>query len=102
MGTSNIVGTKLLRVDFSNLKLLKFDHRFNCGYPTYTCDRSPESVEHLFLHFQLYANQTRLLIDSLSEEIDNEVYVYPEQHVYPIFFYGGDSFNSLANKMTLE
>ena len=36
------------RSDFSDLKLRKFDHRFNCDSPTCTCNMGLESVEHFF------------------------------------------------------
>ena len=51
------VGVSLLtrlRVDFSDLKLHKFDHRFNCGSPLCSCGQGSESTVHFFLHCQLY------------------------------------------------
>ena len=83
-GINDIAGARLLtrlRVDFSDLRLHKFDHRFNSGSPTCTCGRGLESVEHFFLHCQFFADQRRVLIDSVSEVIGNEVQVYPEQHL---------------------
>ena len=47
-GINDINGTKLLtrlRVDFSDLRLHKFDHRLNCDSPTYTCSKSPTYVQ---------------------------------------------------------
>ena len=109
-GINDTAGARLLtrlRVDFSDLRpqslrLHKFDHRFNCDSPTCTCGRGLESVEHFFLHCQFYADQRRVLIDSVSDVIGNEVQVYPEQHLRCIFLYGSESFNSVANKMILE
>ena len=104
-GIDDIAGTRLLtrlRVDFSDLRLHKFNHRFNCDSPMCTCGRGFESVEHFFLQCQFYADQRGVLIDSVSEVIGNEVQVYPEQHLCCIFLYGSESFNSVANKMILE
>ena len=104
-GIDDIAGTRLLtrlRVDFSDLRLHKFNHRFNCDSPMCTCGRGLESVEHFFLQCQFYADQRSVLIDSVSEVIGNEVQVYPEQHLCCIFLYGSESFNSVANKMILE
>ena len=95
-GINDIAGARLLtrlRVDFSDLRQHKFHHRFNCDSPTCTCGRGLESVEHFFLHCQFYADQRRVLIDSVSEVIGNEVQVYPEQHLCCIFLYGSESFN---------
>ena len=72
------------------------------GFPVFTCGRGLESCEHFFLHCQFYADQSRVLIDSVSEVIGNEVQLYPEQHLCCMFLYGSESFNSVANKMILE
>ena len=61
-GINDIAGARLLtrlRVDFSDLRLHKFDHRFNCDSPTCTCGRGIVSVGHFFLHCQFYADQRR-------------------------------------------
>ena len=74
IGINDIASARLLtrlRVDFSDLRLHKFDHRFNCDSPTCTSDRGFESVEHYFLHCQFYADQGRVFIDSVSEVIGN-------------------------------
>ena len=104
-GINDIAGARLLtrlRIDFSDFRLHKFDHRFNCDSPACTCGRGLESVEHFFLHCHFYADQRRVLIDSVSEVIDNEVEVYPEQHLCYIFLYCNENFNSVTNKMILE
>ena len=101
-GINDIAGARLLtrlRVDFRDLRLHKFNHRFNCGSSTCTCGRGLESVEHFFLHCQFYADRRRVLIESVSEVIGNEVQVYPEQHLCCIFLYGSESLNSVANKI---
>ena len=60
------------------------------------------SVEHFFLHCQFYADQKRVLIDSVSEIIGNEVQVYPEQYLCRIFLHDSESFNSVADKIILD
>ena len=103
-GINDIAGARLtkLRVDFSDLRLHKSDHRFNCDSPTCTCGRSLEPVEHFFLHCQFYADQRSVLIDSVSQVIGSESQVYPEHHLCCIFLYGSKSFNSVANKVILK
>ena len=44
----------------------------------------------------------RVLLDSLSEIICNDVRVYPDQHMCHILLYGGESFNNVANRMILQ
>ena len=91
-----------LRVDFSDLKLHKFDHRFNCGSSLCSSGQGSESTVHFFLQCQLYIDPRRVLLDSVSEIIFNDVRVHPDQHTCHIFLYGGESFNSVANRMILE
>ena len=103
-GMNDKVGVNLftrLRVDFSDLKLHKFDHRFNCNSPLCSCGQDLESTVHFFLHCQLYID-LRVLLDSVSEIIFNNVRVYPDQHMCHILLYGSESFNSVANRMILE
>ena len=104
-GFSDRVGIRLLtrlRVDFSDLKLHKYDHNFNCASPVCMCGLSPESTEHFFLHCQLYANVRAVLLDSVSEIVGNDVRVLPDQHLCIIFLYGSLNFNYMANRMILE
>ena len=44
----------------------------------------PESAVHFFLHCQLYIDLRRVLLDSVSEIILNDVRVYPDQHMCQI------------------
>ena len=104
-GVNDRVGVNLLtrlRADFSDLKLHKFYHRFNCDSPLCLCGQSPESIVHFFLHCQSYIDLRRVLFDSLSKKILNDVRVYPDQHMCHILLYGSESFNSVANRMILE
>ena len=102
-GINDRVGVNLLtrlRVDFSDLKLHKFDHKFNCDSPLSSCGQSSESTVHFFLHCQLYTDLRRVLLDSVSEIILTDVRVYPDQHMCHILLYGSESFNRAANRMT--
>ena len=75
-GINDRVGVNLLtrlRVDFSDLKLHKFSHRFNCDSPLCSCGQSFEPTVHFFLHCQLYTDLRRVLLDSISEIILNDV-----------------------------
>ena len=104
-GINDRVGVNLLtrlRVDFSDLKLHKFNHRFNCDSPLCSCGQSSESTVHFFLHCQLYTDLRKVLLDSVSEIYLNDVRVYPDQHMFHILLYGSESFNSVANRMILE
>ena len=99
------VGVNLLtrlRVDFSDLKLHKFDHRFNCDSPLCSCGQGSESTIHFFLHCQLCIDLRGVLLDSISEIIFNDFRLYPDQHMCHILLYGSESFNSVANRMISE
>ena len=65
------IGVKLLtrlRVDFNDLNLNKFDHRFNCGSQLCLCSQGSKSTVHFFLHCQL-SSIDLTLFDSISEII---------------------------------
>ena len=62
------VGVNLLtrlRVDFSDLKLHKFDHRFNCDSLWCSCGQGFESTVHFFLHCQLHIDLRGVVLDSV-------------------------------------
>ena len=104
-GMNDRVGVNLLmrsRVDFSDLKLHTFNHRFNCDSPLCSCGQGFKSTVHFFLHCQLHVDLRRVLLDSVSEIILNDIRVYPDQHMCHIFLYGSEGFNSVANRMILE
>ena len=104
-GLNDRIGVNLLtrlRLDFSDLKLHRFNHRFNCDSPLCSCGQSSESTVHFSLHCQLYIDLRRVLLDSVSAIILNNVRVYPDQHMCHILLYGSGSFNSVANRMILE
>ena len=84
-----------LRVDFSDLKLHKFDHRFNCDSPLCSCGQGYGSTVQFFLHCQLYIDLRGMLLDSVSEIIFSDVRVYPDQHMCHILL-------CVANRMILE
>ena len=91
-----------LRVDLSDLKLHRFNHRFDCDSPLCSCGQSSESSVHFFIHYQLYIDLRRVLLDSVSEIILNDIRVYPDQHMCHILLYGSESFNSVVSRMILE
>ena len=75
-GTNDRIGVNLLttlRVDFSDLTLHKFNHRLNCDSPLCSSGQSSRSTVHFLLHYQLYIDLSRVLLDSVSEIIFNDV-----------------------------
>ena len=69
-----------LRVDFSDLRLHKFDHRFNCDSPLCSCGQGSESTVHFFAALPVKYWSDGVLLDSVSEIIFSDVRVYPDQH----------------------
>ena len=86
----------------AHLKLRKFDHRFNCNSPLCSCGQGSESTVHFSCTASLYIDLRRVLLDSVSDIIFNDVRVYPDQHMCHILLYDSESFNSVANRMILE
>ena len=55
-----------LRVDFSDLREHRFNHKWNCAIPTCKCKNENESTEHFFLRCPIYIKERDDLFSALS------------------------------------
>ena len=62
-----------LRVDFSDLRLHRFNHSFNCISPMCKCGSEEESSEHFLLLCPRFTNQRITLMSSISVAINPSI-----------------------------
>ena len=90
-----------LRVNFSDLREHRFDHRFNCPNPLCKCSIENESTEHFLLRCLLYSTIRKTLLSNLAIAVNDEILNLPHDHLTSIILYGSTSFNLITNKTIL-
>ena len=90
-----------LRVNFSDLREHRFDHRFNCPNPLCKCSIENESTEHFLLRCPLYSTIRQTLLSNLAIAVNDEILNLPHDHLTSIILYGSTSFNLITNKTIL-
>ena len=102
-GIKDIFGFKLLtrlRVDFSDLRLHRLNHNFNCSNATCACGTDDESPEHFLLQCPLFALPRTSLLNSVSAAINPAALQLP--HLSDILLNGSPAFNDITNKIIIE
>ena len=102
-GIKDIFGLKLLtrlRVDFSDLRLHRLNHNFNCSNATCACGTDEESPEHFLLHCPRFALPRTSLLNSISAAINPAALELP--HLPDILLNGSPAFNDITNKIIIE
>ena len=103
-GISDKFGIKLLtkiRVSFSDLRDHRYHHNFNCLSPICQCGIDDETSVHYFLCCPRYSTQRTTLLSNISNIINSDVTVLPNEHLYYILVYGSNVYNSICNKLIL-
>ena len=91
-----------LQVDFSDLRIHRFNHHFNCVYPICKCPLDESSTEHFLLRCPRFAIPRRVMLESISDIIHNDIEQLPIHHVAEILLFGSSAFNRICNKLILE
>ncbi len=91
-----------LRVDFSDLREHRFNHRFNCPSPICKCTLDEETIVHFLLRCPRYIVQRRVLLASVSDIIKNDINQLPNDHVTDLLLLGSRVFNAISTKLILE
>ena len=97
-------GVKLLtkiRVSFSDLRDHRFNHNFNCNSPLCSCGIEDETSVHFFLRCPRCLTQRSVLLSEISEIINSDVTVLPDEHLYHILVYGSNVYNSVSNRLII-
>ena len=104
-GISDRHGIKLLtkiRVGFSDLRDHRFSHNFNCTTPVCNCALDEETTSHYLLHCPLFSLQRIPFLSRISEVINSDVSILPDDHLTRILLYGSNVFNSICNKLIVS
>lgn len=91
-----------LRVRFSDLNEHRFEHNFGRNNPMCTCNVAVESIAHFFLHCQSYLHHRDILLEELSNIVNNDVTQLPDDHLCDLLLFGSKTYNTIANKMILQ
>ena len=101
----DIFGLKLvtrLRVDFSDLRLHRFNHKFNCENPTCACGLEDESTDHFLLRCPRFVAPRINLLSSISDAINPSILDLPHDHLSNILINGSPVYNEISNKLIIE
>ena len=90
-----------LRVDFSDLRLHRFNHNFNCPSPTCKCLVEEESPEHFLLRCPLFSLRRITLFSNIVSAVNIEILNLPDDHLTRIILFGSNSFNKITNRTLL-
>jgi len=104
-GIRDNYGIKLLakiRVEFSDLRDHRFNHKFNCVSPSCVCGLDDETTLHYFLCCPRYHAQRAILLSNISTIISSDVSILPNEHLNHLILYGSNVYNSMSNKLILE
>ena len=102
---SNKYGMKLLtqlRVDFSDLREHRFNHKFNCQSPICSCGNGEETVTHFLLCCPRYSHLRSDYLSKISQIVKSDVTVFPNDHLTDLLLYGSESFNDVSNNLILN
>ena len=102
---SNKYGMKLLtqlRVDFSDLREHRFNHKFNCQSPICSCGNGEETVTHFLLCCPRFSHLRSDYLSKISQIVKSDVTVFPNDHLTDLLLYGSESFNDVSNNLILN
>ena len=97
-------GMKLLtqiRVDFSDLRDHRFDHKFNCPSPTCSCGIEDETSTHFLLCCPRYSNLRHTYLSKISQIVKSDVTILPYDHLTDLLLYGSKAYNDITNELIL-
>ena len=101
----NKYGMKLLtqlRVDFSDLRDHRFNHKFNCRNPLCSCGEDDETSTHFLLCCPRYDHLRNDYISKISQIVKSDVTAFPLDHLTDLLLYGSESFNDISNSLILN
>ena len=90
-----------LRVDFSDLRDHRFDHKFNCPSPTCSCGIEDETSTHFLLCCPRYSNLRHTYLSKISQIVKSDVTILPYDHLTDLLLYGSKAYNDITNELIL-
>ena len=97
-------GIKLLtkiRVDFSDLRDHRFDHKFNCPSPLCNCGREDETSAHYFLCCPRFKTLRKTYLSKISVIVNSDITILPTGHLTHLLMYGSNVYNDISNELIL-
>ena len=91
-----------LRVDFSDLREHRFNHKFNCQSPICSCGKGEETATHFLLCCPRYSHLRSDYLSKISQIVKSDVTVFPNDHLTDLLLYGSESFNDVSNNLILN
>ena len=91
-----------LRVDHSDLRDHRFNKNFNCISPICRCGVEDETTEHYFMRCPFFQSKRTILLDSLSDILNNSIRVLPESHICHLILYGSNTYNEITNTLIIQ
>ena len=90
-----------IRVDFSDLRDHRFNHKFNCLSPICSCGNEDETTTHFLLCCPRYQNLRQVYLSKISRITNSDVSILPSDHLTNLLLYGSKAFNSITNELIL-
>lgn len=91
-----------IRVDFSDLRHHRFNHRFYCLSLICSCGNEDEPTTHFLLCCPLYQNIRQVYLSKISQIDNSDVSILPSDHLTNLLLYGSKSYNSITNELILN
>ena len=90
-----------IRVDFSDLRDHRFNHRFNCLSPICFSGSEDETTTHFLLRCPRYNNLRQVYLSKVSQITNSDVSILPSDHLTDLLLYGSKAYNSITNELIL-
>ena len=90
-----------IRVDFSDFRDHRFNHKFNCQSPISLCGIEDETSTHYLLCCPRYRNIRQTYLSKISEITNSDVSILPRDHLTDLLLYGSKAYNSISNDLIL-
>ena len=98
-------GIKLLtqvRVEFSDLRDHRFNHKFNCPSPVCVCKREDETSTHFLLCCPRYNSLRKTYLSKISQIVKSDITIFPTDHLSHLLLYGSSAYNDISNELILS
>ena len=90
-----------IRVEFSDLRDHRFNHKFNCPSPICSCGIEDETMTHFLLSCPRYNDIRQTYLSKISQITNSGVTVLPKDHLSDLLLYGSKAYNEITNELIL-
>ena len=100
----NKYGMKLLtqlRVDFSDLRDHRFNHKLNCPTPRCSCGMEDETSTHFLLCCPRYNDLRHTYLSKISQIVKSDITILPNDHLTDLLLYGSKAYNDITNELII-